>query len=104
MCADEVIEWPRRAARAFHFRPPSTISCISRRVPVRSRFCSALRGQHRVKGCLRDYAGIMTGVPQIAADLLRRGSRQSRAGAYETRSEEHTSELQSLTNLVCRLL
>src|SRR5258706_9544895 len=30
-----------------------------------------------------------------ASDLARRGSR---------RSEEHTSELQSLTNLVCRLL
>src|SRR5258706_10173334 len=27
-----------------------------------------------------------------------------RAGAGEARSEEHTSELQSLTNLVCRLL
>src|SRR5437016_9627102 len=27
-----------------------------------------------------------------------------RAGAKEQRSEEHTSELQSLTNLVCRLL
>src|SRR5438046_7989269 len=26
------------------------------------------------------------------------------AGALELRSEEHTSELQSLTNLVCRLL
>src|SRR5437016_11096721 len=30
--------------------------------------------------------------------------RDSRAGASSTRSEEHTSELQSLTNLVCRLL
>src|SRR5437016_8474581 len=28
----------------------------------------------------------------------------SRAGAGHIRSEEHTSELQSLTNLVCRLL
>src|SRR5438093_8823746 len=27
-----------------------------------------------------------------------------RCGAFEGRSEEHTSELQSLTNLVCRLL
>src|SRR5262249_57315806 len=32
----------------------------------------------------------------------RRAARPSRAGAR--RSEEHTSELQSLTNLVCRLL
>src|SRR5258706_11278100 len=28
----------------------------------------------------------------------------SRRGRFHTRSEEHTSELQSLTNLVCRLL
>src|SRR5262249_60408090 len=35
---------------------------------------------------------------QIAGD-------QRRAGAHQdSRSEEHTSELQSLTNLVCRLL
>src|SRR5262249_61232137 len=33
--------------------------------------------------------------------LRRRASRTARRGA---RSEEHTSELQSLTNLVCRLL
>src|SRR5437016_9598062 len=33
---------------------------------------------------------------------LRRSVRGSKAA--ETRSEEHTSELQSLTNLVCRLL
>jgi hypothetical protein len=29
--------------------------------------------------CLRDYVGITTGVPQIAADLVHRPSRQSRA-------------------------
>src|SRR5438093_9993586 len=36
-----------------------------------------------------------------AADVLINGVR---LGAEPTRSEEHTSELQSLTNLVCRLL
>src|SRR5258706_10350740 len=30
--------------------------------------------------------------------------RMPRAGSIHARSEEHTSELQSLTNLVCRLL
>jgi len=30
-------------------------------------------------GCLRDYVSIATGVPQLAADLLRRPSRQRRA-------------------------
>src|SRR5262245_65329072 len=34
----------------------------------------------------------------------RRGCRGSRSGATATRSEEHTSELQSLRHLVCRLL
>src|SRR5258706_11824769 len=38
--------------------------------------------------------------------LLRSGSRQhlERGQTHAIRSEEHTSELQSLTNLVCRLL
>src|SRR5713101_6842050 len=31
-----------------------------------------------VTGCLHDYVGITTGVPQIADDLLQRPSRQSR--------------------------
>src|SRR5438046_6399289 len=43
---------------------------------------------------------------QLAAGHARRGRRHggSRAGPAAPRSEEHTSELQSLTNLVCRLL
>src|SRR5438093_7890454 len=39
--------------------------------------------------------------PASSSDGLRRVRHRRRAGA---RSEEHTSELQSLTNLVCRLL
>src|SRR5437016_11434741 len=35
---------------------------------------------------------------------LRAAQRYAPQGARPTRSEEHTSELQSLTNLVCRLL
>jgi hypothetical protein len=31
-----------------------------------------------VKGCLRKYVGIATGLPRIADDLLQRQSRQSR--------------------------
>src|SRR5215213_10759246 len=34
----------------------------------------------------------------------RAGEREDRPGRRAARSEEHTSELQSLTNLVCRLL
>src|SRR5256885_10611221 len=41
----------------------------------------------------------------VAACRLQRGQRRSRgADCRRTRSEEHTSELQSPCNLVCRLL
>ena len=41
----------------------------------------------------------------LCVDYLRKHSRvQTRAYLEEERSEEHTSELQSRTNLVCRLL
>src|SRR2546430_8141680 len=41
-------------------------------------------------------------LPQVAADVLLRPGRYP--VEYEGRSEEHTSELQSQSNLVCRLL
>src|SRR5437016_8679937 len=37
-------------------------------------------------------------------DFQFRARFQAQSGAHGSRSEEHTSELQSLTNLVCRLL
>src|SRR2546430_11525365 len=39
-----------------------------------------------------------------AADVEMAGGRRSEADADVSRSEEHTSELQSQSNLVCRLL
>src|SRR5256885_7411182 len=43
--------------------------------------------------------------PSKRPDSARRqGSRTNRAGLLQLRSEEHTSELQSPCNLVCRLL
>src|SRR5438046_4035503 len=42
--------------------------------------------------------------PEISAFILRELKNWAEAFFGETRSEEHTSELQSLTNLVCRLL
>jgi hypothetical protein len=39
-----------------------------------------------VRGCLRDHAVITAGVPQIAADLLHRASRQGRATTTAVRS------------------
>src|SRR5437016_11178716 len=49
------------------------------------------------------YAVKANPAPEIVAMLARRGSNFDVASPVE-RSEEHTSELQSLTNLVCRLL
>src|SRR5262249_60505397 len=44
--------------------------------------------------------------PQLALRLARRATElgPNQGVAWQSRSEEHTSELQSLTNLVCRLL
>src|SRR5262249_60619562 len=42
--------------------------------------------------------------PGHAGDAARDGRAAGRGAGRERRSEEHTSELQSLTNLVCRLL
>src|SRR5260370_21923510 len=47
----------------------------------------------------------MVGAADIIADRLRRmRAQKDRAGGDRRRSEEHTSELQSHLNLVCRLL
>src|SRR5258706_11952473 len=49
--------------------------------------------------------GVSVGALQTALKRLEdKGYLKSRDGEATERSEEHTSELQSLTNLVCRLL
>src|SRR5574341_1578079 len=40
----------------------------------------------------------------VFSEMLPTGTPESMTGSCEKRSEEHTSELQSPTNLVCRLL
>src|SRR2546426_7769503 len=54
-----------------------------------------IRRRHRLRQALRRRAGDGRGEPVVPADLNRMN---------EARSEEHTSELQSPCNLVCRLL
>src|SRR5207302_10356579 len=57
------------------------------------------------RGDARGHSGTLFGARQIAAgDGTLRAGRGLRARARRTRSEEHTSELQSRENLVCRLL
>src|SRR2546426_7420110 len=48
---------------------------------------------------LTDFGG-----PQPLATLDQAGAHEERGRQLESRSEEHTSELQSPCNLVCRLL
>ena len=50
------------------------------------------------------FCHIVTRRPDQFHTSLVRGVIRSRSGERRERSEEHTSELQSLTNLVCRLL
>src|SRR2546430_16767582 len=65
--------------------------------------CSAARrrGRGSTTSCLR-YSGL--GVWDRVKQLPRRTTRSSRSSRAQSRSEEHTSELQSQSNLVCRLL
>src|SRR5438093_2893394 len=44
------------------------------------------------------------GCPRTSSPASRRSNSAGPGGRTRARSEEHTSELQSLTNLVCRLL
>src|SRR5258706_5938083 len=53
------------------------------------------------RGALRPRVGAREGISQKHRPTQTLGERR---WAAEPRSEEHTSELQSLTNLVCRLL
>src|SRR5690349_22980507 len=56
------------------------------------------------------FAALVTALTAHAANVMRRTGRDSwswgpfRAAWYPRRSEEHTSELQSRRDLVCRLL
>src|SRR2546430_11571811 len=56
------------------------------------------------KCCLGPRERCMAAVPSAAPSTLRPGGRGSTMMAVPCRSEEHTSELQSQSNLVCRLL
>src|SRR5258706_8427339 len=73
--------------------------------PYTTLFRSEVSGRGAETGVAERRAGARADLRPAGAavrralDLVRRG-----AGRRVPRSEEHTSELQSLTNLVCRLL
>src|SRR2546430_12720907 len=62
------------------------------------------RAQDHQRQRLRVDQGDRRPVPTDAARLVQRLARQTAAAVRDHRSEEHTSELQSQSNLVCRLL
>src|SRR5262249_57460096 len=82
-----------RALPPFPTRRSSDLPGIP--APPRGRRRQAVRDPARANG---EHRATGQRHPLAAA----RGAR--RAGCGDDRSEEHTSELQSLTNLVCRLL
>src|SRR5262249_62051834 len=65
--------------------------------PYTTLFRSRIKLQTVVMGCRNAQRADL-------AEAFEHGARQCGALAGFGRSEEHTSELQSLTNLVCRLL
>src|SRR5690606_39873505 len=83
-----------RALHSFPTRRSSDLAAASPS-PVRDRACSpGSAGPRRTRWC----AG------RAGTGCSRRRGRSGRAPARRPRSEEHTSELQSRENLVCRLL
>src|SRR5438270_11713186 len=74
--------------------------CHSRRGPPRKIVCSPLYPARIVNVCWHAARRSSCALPMC--DRQRRAARQVRGGP--SRSEEHTSELQSQSNLVCRLL
>src|SRR5687767_15602368 len=84
-------------------RPPS-----STLFPYTTLFRSAGRPVH--PAALRVGAGEVHDLPRESCGVLRsplgheRGRPSEIVGVWKSRSEEHTSELQSLAYLVCRLL
>src|SRR5207247_9268001 len=63
----------------------------------------AVAERFSLRACERE-ADELHGAEAVLADLAAIELRGGLAGAVEARSEEHTSELQSRVDLVCRLL
>src|SRR5690606_39743457 len=98
---------PSRPPRSTLF--PYTTLFRSRRLAVSA--CREVSSTRRPHPGNKDKIAVPTGIPPRTADKLSAHlssllsvSHRSRAERQGERSEEHTSELQSRENLVCRLL
>src|SRR5260370_30386020 len=89
----------RRPPRSTLFPYTTLFRSLLRRRSGAGRFPGRIREIRRQPPCRRQAAALRRDVlDQIAA------RRRERSGRRYLRSEEHTSELQSHLNLVCRLL
>src|SRR5262245_64432057 len=86
--------------RSLHDALPISWSAI--RIRDATRACCNVRAA--AKAAKSMIASRRTQGPPVADNLASRSSKHSRMGDDRKRSEEHTSELQSLRHLVCRLL
>src|SRR5687767_15248751 len=68
------------------------------------RTIAAARDGGLQRGFQLSFLGEVVGERNAAADVVRTHAIQAQGGGCVKRSEEHTSELQSLAYLVCRLL
>src|SRR5262245_64636660 len=81
-------------------RPPPRSTLF----PYTTLFRSALSGARAGTGRARPDADAAVPQPGRAGPLRGGGPARPGCGTAASRSEEHTSELQSLRHLVCRLL
>src|SRR5262249_61578483 len=90
----------RSCSRAFHVPPPAHLSPLSLHdaLPISPAWRRFSRRR------VRRAAGGIVDRHVSRAERLHGRHRRDLGGRPCRRSEEHTSELQSLTNLVCRLL
>src|SRR5437016_9836589 len=84
-------------------RGPSEDRSRIKRVTLRDRYANTKDAG--IDAAAATAATVMSGSSPCARRRVRRSVFRLRSGGGRgQRSEEHTSELQSLTNLVCRLL
>src|SRR5690349_24026732 len=91
----------------FKIQPPTEFYALSlptlfrsRRVPVRVPAARSLRGRHGRQGNRQ----VTRPGGRIVISIPRQESFMKLIPVFAARSEEHTSELQSRRDLVCRLL
>src|SRR5205814_5217640 len=84
------------------FTTPSGVAVAV--APLASPIALASSGAGGAAMLSADISALATRHPAIHVTVIRKAAKRSYRRAFMIRSEEHTSELQSLRHLVCRLL